>query len=347
MNVLVINTYGGSLLVGARMAGATVIGSLEDAGFGVEVQRANFPDVEVVDRVPWPDLDLDLDLTDVYVLAHPPCSAFSGQNTKAAKRGEDTDAFGCHKRVMEYALGSNCAGLAIESVCGAGTAEATYRKTAAAHGYECSLIYLNSVSFGVPQWRNRLWIIFRRHFDRTPITAPRKYRVVGDIVRETGTRAHLGEASIQGILDKLPSGMIAGEYGPGSVLALTSKVHPAMSDATVAEMYGFTGKFQCKLPRILDEGAPATVVLYDSSWFVRGRHLWVEEYDAIMGFPPGYVWPNLRKQKLYLSKGVCPPIVPWILETMEDGAMQEVNDLRPARRDVMAVIKSRRGGTAA
>lgn len=338
MNVLVINTYGGSLLVGAKMAGATVIGSLEDSGFGVEVQRTNFPDVEIVARLPWPELDL----TGVFVLAHPPCSAFSGQNTKAARRGEDTDAFGCHRRVMDYALGSGCAGLAIESVCGAGVVEATYRRVAAEHGYEVSLIYLNAVSFGVPQWRNRLWIIFRRDFIRTSIEAPTAYAVVGDVVQETGTLAHLGEASIQGIIDKLPPGMIAGDYGPGSVLALAHRANPAMSDEAVAEAYGFKGKFQCKLPRVLDEGAPATVVLYDSSWFVRGRHLWVEEYDAIMGFPPGYVWPNLRKQKLYLSKGVCPPIVPWILWTMAAGRMQEVNDLRPVKRDVMAVIKSRR-----
>ena len=43
--VLIINTYGGSLLLGARLAGHRVEAVLEDVGYGSEVVAANFPKV--------------------------------------------------------------------------------------------------------------------------------------------------------------------------------------------------------------------------------------------------------------------------------------------------------------
>jgi hypothetical protein len=38
-----------------------------------------------------------------------------------------------------------------------------------------------------------------------------------------------------------------------------------------------------------------------------------------MGFPPDYKWPGQRAKdfRLYLSKGVCPPVAEWILKMMK------------------------------
>ena len=42
MNTLIINTYGGSLLLGANaVPGANIIGSFEDCGFGVAITKVN------------------------------------------------------------------------------------------------------------------------------------------------------------------------------------------------------------------------------------------------------------------------------------------------------------------
>jgi hypothetical protein len=44
----------------------------------------------------------------------------------------------------------------------------------------------------------------------------------------------------------------------------------------------------------------------------------IAEYNALMGFPRGYTFPDryLADQRKYLSKGVCPPVAEWVLRTI-------------------------------
>jgi len=112
MNVLIVNSYAGSLTVGASAVGLPIIGSYEDAGFGLAVQRANFPDLDyrwTSDQ--WPAQSLH----NTVVLAHPPCAAFSSQ-TPARRKGTGSDAFACTKQVLEYAMRGKATAIAAESV---------------------------------------------------------------------------------------------------------------------------------------------------------------------------------------------------------------------------------------
>jgi hypothetical protein len=94
--VLIINSYAGSLTLAAQ--GREVLGSYEDEGYGLEVQRANFPGLTYKSRrSEWPAQDL----SGVVVLAHPPCAAFSGQNTSANARGTDAKKFQCTVKAGE------------------------------------------------------------------------------------------------------------------------------------------------------------------------------------------------------------------------------------------------------
>ena len=84
MKTLIINSYGGSLVLGAKAVGAEIIGSYEDHNFGLGIQQAIFDDIKFVAyRKDWKPQDL----RDVFVIAHPPCSAFSVQNTSRTARG--------------------------------------------------------------------------------------------------------------------------------------------------------------------------------------------------------------------------------------------------------------------
>src|SRR5207245_375435 len=111
-DVLIINSYAGSLVLGCKAAGFPIRGSYEDAAFGIEAQKLNFPELNYVDRLPWPEDDL----SETVVIAHPPCAPFSIQNS--GRKGIEGDGFECHRNVMKYALENDCKALAIESVPG-------------------------------------------------------------------------------------------------------------------------------------------------------------------------------------------------------------------------------------
>jgi hypothetical protein len=86
---------------------------------------------------------------------------------------------------------------------------------------------------------------------------------------------------------------------------------------------------------------PTSVILTDSIWYARGRQLFLEEYCAIMGFPTDYKWPKPHMARMFLSKGVCPPVATWVLNTLVFGRAEEVNDLRPRHADVIKACATR------
>lgn len=174
--LLVINTYGGSLLVGAAMADVPVAASYEDVGFGQEHAKANFPEIPMIAQSKdWPAQDL----SNKVVIAHPPCAAFSIQakgsvlkgNERRAARGEEnadrhglnSDHFKCTTAVINYSLGQGARALAIESVPGAlEGARTAHDEAGRRYGYHVYRILQNAATFGVPQWRPRYWTIYIR-----------------------------------------------------------------------------------------------------------------------------------------------------------------------------------------
>lgn len=325
-DVVVINSYGGSLQVGARMAGLNVVLSMEDAAFGIDIQKMNYPSVEYVDRAPWPDRSLSGQV----VLAHPPCAAFSNQNQSNDKRhrGSAAESFKCHVAVMEYSMRNGCSALAIESVPGAlEGARETYDRVAKKYGYNVFRIMQNAVTFGVPQWRPRFWALFTK-LPELWIEHKPEVRNLASVMLPSGTMLDGTETEQANLERKFKQNgfttlglfdLSMGEEGTGNLLHTYRKYVQGLDgdDVTLEECarrLGTSGTFFCKYPRRLDPEGFATTVLSDSNWWFMERSLYVEEYCGIMGFPVDYKWPEGKRRtfRTYLSKGVCPPVAAWV-----------------------------------
>lgn len=334
--VLILNSYAGSLTLAATQLGLRTRGSYEDAGFGLRTQRLNFPTLHYVERLPWPAQDL----TGVTVIAHPPCAAFSLQNSnnhvihgKKQYTGPDTDAFGCTKRVMDYALSQGCEALAVESVVGAlEGGRAVHDAHAARHGYHVYRILQNALDFGVPQQRPRFWAIFTKWAPLVLSYKPRHAKL-SDVLMAQGTlvpeQARFWErTAARGwprarVLTELLDGEV-----PGRLLQVTAK-RLGLDDGSLhfkraAETLGI-GTFEAGHPRALNPDGAATTLMHNSWWFAVGRALYREEYLRIMGFPADYQFHpgDVKQFRKYLSKGVCPPVAKWLLANLTGAYMHE------------------------
>lgn len=333
MDVLIINSYAGSLTIAASQLGLKIRGSYEDTGWGLPVQRANFPDLKYVERPPWPEQDLK----NTVVIAHPPCAAFSNQ--APGRKGIQADSFKCHRMVMHYAMKNNCNSLAIESVpgilSGASDVQKGYAKK---FGYNVFWLKQNAVTFGVPQWRPRVWTVFSRK-PYVSFSHNITIRTVSDILQSHGTRLEIN-SGIKGALRCLKEAgysekqvyadILSGEH-TGSLLQIGKKLlgidDPGPNHCEVRKAWHLKGRFGVKLPRVLNPEQFATTILHDSSFFVFGRELYKEEYLALMGFPTDYKFPDntIREFRKYLSKGVCPPVAKWILQGLIFGGKVVIN----------------------
>lgn len=353
MDCLIINSYAGSLVLGAKAAGIPIRRSMEDSGYGIAGQRLNFPDLTFIDdRAFWPKDDL----RDTVVIAHPPCAAFSNMNLVKEKRGLETDAFSCHRRVLDYALGQNCSALAIESVPGAleaaGQAYADYAKR---YSYGHCFVLLNAISFGVPQWRPRFWALFFRD-RRTPFSfnfTP-TYRNVQSILEGSYPTDRTILKHLEYHANKFKRGenfdfeaMMKSEI-IGGFDSMAKKYLGVDDSEEEKRRTGTQGLYRAGLPRKLDPTLWAPVILGFSMWYVDDRPLNRIEYQRIMGFPDDYQWPEKMKKDFltYLSKGICPPVGTWIINQMtnwEEGnysvADGGVLDLQPQKKSVEAILR--------
>lgn len=345
MQTLIVNTYAGSLLLGAnKIPNAQIIGSFEDCGFGAWVTKANrekfteaTADFHFVDHIKqWPDMDL----TNVNVIAHPPCAAFSNQNRSSAKRGTETEAFDCTRKVLKYAMSNNAASISVESVMGAlAGAWDVYDHMADQGGYHVFRILQNAICFGVPQYRERCWHVLVRKdlLDAMTWVLSPKFTTVG------ATIDHLMDGSVAdrpGRLDDYvnhfgPDGCICGQthnFNLDDVRRVTlehltghrrlgfgvrmGQFFPNEDPKSICRTH--VSRFTSGQPSILAEGGWTPVLLATSFWIYRGRPITEEAYKAIMGFPTDYVFPPNRKygMRTMLSKGVCPPVATWILDNV-------------------------------
>lgn len=334
MKTLVINTYGGSLLLGARALGLDIIGSYEDTGFGTPIQQANFPDLDFRPlRKDWPAQDL----SETFVIAHPPCSAFSVQSNNPLKKGVDSAAFACTKSVIEYAVNNNALGLAIESVVGAlAGAWHVHQYYADTYGYNLYRILENGTMWGA-QWRDRYWSVYIKKGaapDVMPWTLTPRFQTVQQVV--TGYEDGPAPAGVAEAYEKLRRRFVdeAGcdlsdlEFIFGDQKEemcsvddrLWRRKFPTENRWEVCKKY--VTKYASGAMVILDPDKFCPVLLGGSWWFLNGRNLSENGYKRLMGFPVDYIFPEGERRadnyradfRTYLSKGVMPPIAEWVLE---------------------------------
>jgi site-specific DNA-cytosine methylase len=355
MNALIINTYGGSLLLGAKAAKANIVATMEDSGFGSDLQALNFPKVPRYEkRADWPE-KFGLPWRDIDVVAHPPCSAFSSMNysnTKSVTRGLGTSAFACHQAVIDYALSHKARTLTIESVMGAyeGAHEA-YEANAVKYGYGVTYIMLNSVSFSTPQFRDRVWVIFHqlRKRDAFRVDLRPKYATLKSVLNPGGTEFDFfGNGVLKGAWAGVKKSLK--RSGPtGTITSVLSKMHDQDRDAIIGK-FGFFTYINAN-PVVLDPDGFSPVLLQGSIFCDLGRPLTVEEYCSIMGFPRDYKFGRRQRQfRMFLSKGVCPPVATWIMQmvdrnasgwtgkhTHEEADFGGVIDIRPKKAEALAL----------
>lgn len=343
MKVLIINSYAGSLTLGASIIdNVDIIGSFEDCGYGIGLQKVNFPWLRFVDHIKdWPQ---DEDLTDVVCLAHPPCAAFSQQNNSPSKRGTETDAFECTRKVLNYALGHNARAIAVESVMGAlGGAWDVHDHFAERYGYHLYRVVKNSLLMGVPQYRERFWAVFVRRgvadeqmtWHLTPMIQTIEEVVPPWMVNGTPLISARGQTvwdkTVLRYVDRVvKDGGLTREQALAALnpdlqwkrtsyaRTLQARHFPELRHQQVCKR--MVCNFASAQPSFLAPGGYAPVLLGSSLWLYRGQVLTEEAYKAVMGFPPQYVIPDSYRTKLrtYLSKGVCPPVATWILQNIRD-----------------------------
>ncbi len=362
MNSLIVNTYGGSLILGAKAAKANIVATMEDSGFGSSLQALNFPKIpRYENRADWPE-KFSTPWRGIDVVAHPPCSAFSPMNysnQKSLTRGTGTSAFACHQNVIDYALGHKARTLTIESVTGAYEgAHEIYEANAEKYGYRVNYIMINSVSCGVPQWRERVWVVYHQLPKRQAfhVSMQPNYVTLESIIDKTGTSADfiLGGANAQ--MRKAWNGLrksVKSSWPTGNVVAVLSKVHDISREEVVAKFNFFS--YMNANPVLLDRDGFTPVLLQGGILCDGGRVLTVEEHCAVMGFPRDYKWGNkLRQFRMYLSKGVCPPVATWIMRqvdknasgwsgpfTHEEADFGGVIDLRIKKQEALALANGR------
>jgi site-specific DNA-cytosine methylase len=348
MRTLIVNTYAGSLLLGADdIPGANIIGSYEDSGFGSANTKANvgrfknlLPSFHFIDHIKkWPDQDL----TDTIILAHPPCAAFSQQNTSAAKRGINTDAFECTRKVLKYGMTNNAAAIAIESVPGAlGGAWDVHEHMAEQGGYHVYRVMKNSWLFGVPQYRERFWCVFVRQGLANPTMTWRLspvVRTVGAVLNpiEVNTPIAGHRNTVDKFIRKLTTDTcicgtahgfdeqeirsiglrhLTGHKRQGFAALIQPKFFPTEDFRQVCRLH--VSPFTSAQPSVLAEGGFTPVLLGSSLWVYKSEVVSQEGYKAIMGFPTDYVFPPDKHYglKTFLSKGVCPPVATWVLDNL-------------------------------
>lgn len=342
--VLAINTYAGSLLIGAELVGARVRRSLEDSAYGMDIAKWNFLDIPMIGTTArWPEDDL----SDNLVIAHPPCAAFSVQgSTRKAASGLASSHFKETEAVMEYAMRFNCRVLLIESVVPAMVgARSSHDRFAKRYGYRVLRILQNAATFGLPQWRPRFWIVFLRANGkfprRVPIGHTPRFRSLGQVLDldnlgEPSARIgrYLGEQIDKfrenGLTMRQVEAIFSGEEGYGHLQSILKRYLGLRENLQeIVRQYCVAGPFLSNTMSLLDPAGFSPVLLSTALWCVpAGKMLADDDYKAIMGFPRNYLFQGRAEIKFreFLSRGVCPPVAAWLLAWLLDLCVGKLHD---------------------
>ena len=337
--VVVINTYAGSLLVGAAQAGATIACVLEHNDYGRAVRIWNFLETSgTSDRGRWDTWAGDL--SERVVIAHPPCAAFSvaatSKGVRISDRGLSNAAFDVTRDVLNFALSRRARVLLVESVVPAlEGAQKVHDDAARRYGYRLLRVLQNAVLFDVPQWRPRFWAVFIRADQDLPAAIPiglnPRLRALGQMMceaepgeidpwaqrqfeRQNTLFVKRGLTRTQ--IEKCWSGDEDSGFGHLQNILIRVLGLSGADTHDVAKKYCVGGSFQSSTIRVLNPAEFAPVVMSSSCFYAAGeRPLGVNEYKALAGFPRDYLFlgKDAKKFREYLSKGVCPAVAAWLL----------------------------------
>lgn len=334
-DVLCINSYAGSLVLGAKAIGANVVGSYEDAQYGIKIQQANFSDLNYCEfRPEWPDDSL----RDTVVIAHPPCSAFSRNNISNSARGikcmgTTTDAFKCTMNVANYALSLGTPALLIESVPDTMRgAWDVHESLANKYRYTIYRVLQNSCCFGTAQWRPRFWAIFtKRYWPTLRLNYQPNVKTVSEVVDPIrpdyvdegilkSVALQMEILSQKGITRRHIKNLLSDDENYGYISSVIKRYFDLKEDSYEICRYYFGRWYANHTIRKLPPDGFTSTLLAGQVWFYRGEPLATNRWKAIMGFPPDYVFPGkyAREFRKYLSKGVCPPVAAWLLRNILD-----------------------------
>lgn len=350
--VLVINSYAGSLVMAAQQEGHPIVGSLEDAGYGLPIQRENFPQLSYHPTMAsWPTRSLK----DHVVLAHPPCAAFSNQNNSVAAQGVDAKKFQCTVAALGYALGHRADAVCVESVTPAlEGAREVHDQLARQYRYDLYRVLQNAATFNLAQWRPRFWAIFVRRglLRKRQLTLSHdpEVRLVRDVVAVKGPRTLDNRmldqttrqvAKLTKLLGRSVTATVLHGEDHGLAFMVAGRAEGLSRDGlALKEKYGYPGRgFNSSHMRIIHHLGFATTLLYDAWWWDRQAGLLSrEEYLDIMGFPRTYRFPeNLQHRfREFLSRGVCPPVARWVLNQVTQNLEGKVRGTRVGK---LAVLK--------
>lgn len=172
-------------------------------------------------------------------------------------------------------------------------------------GYSMAAHQLNAADFGVPQSRERVFIVFTR--SKAPIDLKlRKHR----------------EVSARSIVDLDTShgawSLIRKPGRAGKTLTRVAAGRAAHGEQFLLSYYGST-----KGGRSLDRPL-GTLTTRDRHAVINGEHmrmLTVDEVRAGMGFPKGYILPPQRKLAVHmLGNAVCPPVATVVINAIKKAA---------------------------
>jgi site-specific DNA-cytosine methylase len=347
--IVVINTYAGSLLVGAAQVGATVARVLEHNDYGRAVRLWNFLETPAAsERGRWDEAAGDL--SERVVIAHPPCAAFSiaassGGSIEERGAGVNSPHFDVTRDVLEFTLSRRVRVLLVESVVptmkGAWKVHDEYARR---YGYRLLRVLQNAALFDVPQWRQRFWAVFIRADQdlpkKIPIGLNPRLRALGQLMSEPNPGepdAYVVRAYERQRRLLRARGLTADQEdqlwnddacGYGHIQDVVKRLLNSPEDThALARRYAVFGSFQSNTLWVLDPAKFAPVIMATSYFYAAGRLLGVNEYKAIAGFPRDYLFlgKDAKKFREYLSRGICPPVAAWLLRWALDLCVGELH----------------------
>jgi len=357
-------TGAGGLDLGVEAAGYNVIFAIENDPTAVQTLNLNrerfFPALPAVEPLDITQLDPQAVMSELEIGAEeidllvggPPCVAFSksGFHLDYKREGRDPRAglLGDYLRFLEairpeaYLL-ENVFGLA-------------YRNQSAPFfdalvdgirslGYSVTYKALNAADYGVPQNRQRLFVIGRRSGDPLSLPAPTHWgeherRLPPDHVAELLPHVTAREA-LRGLRTRRePTEEVNGKYGhllpeipPGrNYLHFTAhEGHPKPLFKWRSRYWTFLLKLDPNRPASTLQGQPGP---YVGPFHWKNRRLRVPELKRLQGFPDDFKFAgNRRDIQLQIGNSVPPPLVAKIAQSISDQlAGIEVDGAAPRRR---------------
>jgi DNA (cytosine-5)-methyltransferase 1 len=349
LRALSLFTGAGGLDLGVEAAGYSVVFAIESDPTAVQTLNLNrercfpaLPEVEPLDitqqdpRVVMEELGLAEGEIDLLV-GGPPCVAFSksGFHLDYKREGRDAraDLLGDYLRYLE-ALRPEA--YLLENVFGL-----AYRNQSAAFfdaliegirslGYSVTYEVLNAADYGVPQNRQRLFVIGRR--DGTPLDFPapthwgqHERRRLPDDIDDLLPHVTAREA-LRGLRTRPePTEAVNGRYGhllpeipPGrNYLHLTAhEGHPNPIFKWRSRYWTFLLKLDPDRPASTIQAQPGP---YVGPFHWRNRRLRVPELKRLQGFPDDFRFAGSRRDiQLQIGNSVPPPLVARIAEAVRD-----------------------------